>query len=46
MTVTDTVLVLFIVALLAYAIYDEFIMPRRHGETLLTLPLLRRGGEA
>ena len=42
MTVTDTVLVLFIVALLAYAIYDEFIMPR-HGETLLTLPLLRRG---
>lgn len=43
MTVTDTVLVLFIVALLAYAIYDEFIMPRRQGETLLTLPLLRRG---
>ena len=43
MTVTDTVLVLFIVALLAYAIYDEFIMPHRHGETLLTLPLLRRG---
>ncbi|KEP73764.1 hypothetical protein HR12_38295, partial [Microbacterium sp. SUBG005] len=40
MTVTDTVLVLFIVALLAYAIYDEFIMPRRHGETLLTLPPL------
>ena len=43
MTVTDIVLVLFIVALLAYAIYDEFIMPRRHGEMLLTLPLLRRG---
>ena len=43
MTVTDTVLVLFIVALMAYAIYDEFIMPHRHGETLLTLPLLRRG---
>ena len=43
MTVTDTVLVLFIVALLAYASYDEFIMPHRHGETLLTLPLLRRG---
>lgn len=40
MTVTDIVLVLFIVALLAYAIYDEFIMPRRHGETLLTLPPL------
>ncbi|MDI3428348.1 DUF986 family protein [Enterobacter sp. V87_3] len=43
MTVTDIVLVLFIVALLAYAIYDEFIMPRRHDETLLALPLLRRG---
>lgn len=43
MTVTDIVLVLFIVALMAYAIYDEFIMPRRHGETLLALPLLRRG---
>ncbi|EOZ1451992.1 DUF986 family protein [Enterobacter bugandensis] len=43
MTVTDIILVLFIVALLAYAIYDEFIMPRRNGETLLTLPLLRRG---
>ena len=43
MTVTDIVLVLFIVALLAYAIYDEFIMPRRHGETLLAIPLLRRG---
>ena len=43
MTVTDIVLVLFIVALLAYAIYDEFIMTRRNGETLLALPLLRRG---
>ncbi|ELJ8292843.1 DUF986 domain-containing protein [Enterobacter roggenkampii] len=43
MTVTDIVLVLFIIALLAYAIYDELIMPRRHGETLLSLPLLRRG---
>ena len=43
MAVTDIVLVLFIIALLAYAIYDEFIMPRRHGETLLSLPLLRRG---
>jgi len=43
MTVTDIVLVLFIVALMAYAIYDEFIMPRRNGETLLSLPLLRRG---
>jgi len=43
MTVTDIVLVVFIVALLAYALYDEVIMPRRHGETLLTVPLLRRG---
>ncbi|EMR0568571.1 DUF986 domain-containing protein [Enterobacter roggenkampii] len=43
MTATDIVLVLFIIALLAYAIYAEFIMPRRHGETLLSLPLLRRG---
>ncbi|RAU32103.1 DUF986 family protein [Enterobacter sp. ECC-175] len=42
MTVTDIVLVLFIAALLAFAIYDEFIMPRRRGETLLSLPLLRR----
>lgn len=39
---TDIVLGVFIVALLAFAIYDEFIMPRRHGETLLTIPLLRR----
>ena len=43
MTVTDLVLVLFIVALLAYAIYDQFIMPRRNGPTLLAVPLLRRG---
>lgn len=43
MTIADIVLVLFIVALLAYAIYDEFILPRRYGETLLSLPLLRRG---
>ncbi len=43
MTVTDIVLVVFIVALLAFAIYDELIMPRRNGTTLLTIPLLRRG---
>lgn len=43
MTIADIVLVLFIAALLAYAIYDEFILPRRYGETLLSLPLLRRG---
>ncbi|WP_421355331.1 DUF986 family protein [Pseudocitrobacter faecalis] len=42
MTITDWVLVFFIIALLAFAIYDQFIMPRRHGTTLLSIPLLRR----
>ncbi|NDO80120.1 hypothetical protein CJP72_04830 [Citrobacter sp. NCU1] len=42
MTITDLVLVLFIAVLLAFAIYDQFIMPRRHGSTLLSIPLLRR----
>lgn len=42
MTITDWVLVFFIMALLAFAIYDQFIMPRRHGTTLLSIPLLRR----
>lgn len=42
MTITDLVLVTFIAALLAYAIYDQFIMPRRNGQTLLAIPLLRR----
>ncbi|HGY1226775.1 TPA: DUF986 family protein [Citrobacter farmeri] len=42
MTITDMVLVIFIAALLAYAIYDQFIMPRRNGPTLLAIPLLRR----
>ncbi|WP_039056597.1 DUF986 family protein [Enterobacter sp. Bisph1] len=42
MTMTDIVLGLFIAALLAFALYDEFIMPRRHGKTLLAVPLLRR----
>ncbi|AST80314.1 TPA: DUF986 domain-containing protein [Citrobacter farmeri] len=42
MTITDLVLVIFIAALLAYAIYDQFIMPRRNGPTLLAIPLLRR----
>ncbi len=31
MTITDLVLILFIVVLLAFAIYDQFIMPRRNG---------------
>ncbi|MGU3412997.1 DUF986 family protein [Enterobacteriaceae bacterium C34A] len=43
MTITDWVLVLFIVALLAFAIYDQFIMPRLKGPVLLAIPLLRRG---
>ncbi|MEO3988330.1 DUF986 family protein [Pseudocitrobacter cyperus] len=42
MTITDWVLVFFIITLLAFAIYDQFIMPRRHGATLLSIPLLRR----
>lgn len=42
MSLTDYVLVLCVAGLLAYAIYDEFIMPRRYGATLLTAPLLRR----
>ena len=43
MTITDLVLVLFILALLAFAFFDQLIMPRRHGVTLLSVPLLRRG---
>ncbi len=43
MTITDLVLILFIAALLAYALYDQFIMPRRNGPTLLSIALLRRG---
>ncbi|ECG8589153.1 DUF986 domain-containing protein [Salmonella enterica subsp. salamae] len=43
MSITDLVLVFFIAALLAYAIYDQFIMPRRKGPTLLSIALLRRG---
>ncbi|WP_342324967.1 DUF986 family protein [Kosakonia sp. BYX6] len=42
MTVADIVLVVVVAALLAFALYDEFIMPRRNGETLLSVPLLRR----
>lgn len=37
MTITDLVLILFIAALLAYALYDQFIMPRRNGPTLLSM---------
>lgn len=42
MSITDWILVVFIAALLAFALYDQFFMPRRHGVTLLALPLLRR----
>ncbi len=42
MTLTDLVLIIFIVLLLAWAIHDEFIMDKRHGKTLLSVPLLRR----
>ena len=42
MTLTDWVLILFILVLLAFAIYDDVIMAKRKGATLLTIPLLRR----
>jgi len=42
MTLTDSIVVMFITALLAYALYDEWVLPRRKGKALLTLPLLRR----
>ncbi len=38
MTFTDPVIILFILTLLAYAIYDQFIMPRRNGPVLLAIP--------
>lgn len=41
MSLTDLVLLLFVIALLAFALYDEFIMPRRNGRTLLSVALLR-----
>ncbi|ELZ8934282.1 DUF986 domain-containing protein [Cronobacter dublinensis] len=43
MTLTDGVLVTFIIALLGWAIYDQWGMERRHGKTLLRVALLRRG---
>ncbi|MGD8105838.1 DUF986 family protein [Pantoea sp. FN0302] len=42
MSLTDIVLVLFIALLLLYAVYDQWMMPRRHGPTLLQVPLQRR----
>lgn len=38
MTLTDWVLILFILVLLAFAIYDDVIMAKRKGTTLLTIP--------
>ena len=43
MTITDIVLLICVAALLAWAIYDQAIMPARKGKTLLAIPLLRRG---
>lgn len=43
MTITDIVLLACVAALLAWAIYDQAIMPARKGKTLLAIPLLRRG---
>lgn len=42
MTLTDGVLLLFTLALLVWAIYDEWILDKRYGQTLLAVPLLRR----
>ena len=42
MTLTDVVLLVFIVLLLAWSIYDEFIMDKLKGKTLLKITLLRR----
>lgn len=43
MTLTDGVLLLCILLLLGWAIYDEWILDKRYGKTLLAVPLLRRG---
>ncbi|WP_058912910.1 DUF986 family protein [Entomohabitans teleogrylli] len=42
MTLTDGILVLLIVLLLLWALYDEVIQDKRKGKTLLKIPLLRR----
>lgn len=43
MLLTEWVLILFITALLAFALYDQLILPHRNGPVLLCIPLLRRG---
>lgn len=42
MSLTDWALFAFIVLLFSYAIYDEFIMPKRRGDTLLKVQLMRK----
>lgn len=42
MTLTDVVLIVFIILMLAWAIFDEFVMDKLHGKTLLRVGLLRR----
>lgn len=42
MSLTDIAIALFIVLLLLYAVYDEFIQDRRQGPTLLKVKLKRR----
>ncbi|CAG8998800.1 MAG: hypothetical protein CENE_00760 [Candidatus Celerinatantimonas neptuna] len=42
MSLTDGVLIAFIVLLFGYAVYDELIMPQRRGHTLLKVSLLQK----
>ncbi|PIJ51429.1 hypothetical protein BL250_05335 [Erwinia sp. OLTSP20] len=42
MTINDLVLILVIALFLAYAVYDELIMPRRRGKSGMTIALKRR----
>ncbi|NDJ57971.1 DUF986 domain-containing protein [Enterobacteriaceae bacterium 4M9] len=42
MSLTQVLLVVFIVLLLAWAIYEDVLLDRRHGPTRLKVPLLRR----
>lgn len=42
MSLTDIALLAFILLFLLYATYDEFIMPKRNGKTLLQVNLKRR----
>ncbi|MTH47177.1 DUF986 family protein [Intestinirhabdus alba] len=42
MAATNLTLILFIIILLAYALYDQIVVPRRRGPALLSIPLLRR----